>query len=96
VRQRTSDDKPVRVSRNEEWKGTKAIRRVAGSLAVTRAIGDAYLKLPQLRLVCCSSCSYHCLRRPRSVSWLVSTAESVTAIARRCLQQSSNHQDCAH
>jgi hypothetical protein len=52
VRQRTSDDKPVRVSRNEEWKGTKAIRRVAGSLAVTRAIGAAYLKLPQLRLVC--------------------------------------------
>jgi Protein phosphatase 2C len=52
VRQRTSDDKPVRVSRNEEWKGTKAIRRVAGSLAVTRAIGDAYLKLPQLRSVC--------------------------------------------
>jgi hypothetical protein len=36
VRQRTSDDKPVRVS----------------SLAVTRAIGAAYLKLPQLRLVC--------------------------------------------
>lgn len=44
VRARSGDEKAIRVSRNDEWKGARAIRRVAGSLAVTRAIGDAYLK----------------------------------------------------
>lgn len=44
VRARSADDNAIRVSRNDEWKGARAIKRVAGSLAVTRAIGDAYLK----------------------------------------------------
>ncbi|CAN0489886.1 unnamed protein product, partial [Ectocarpus sp. 12 AP-2014] len=44
VRARSGDDNAIRASRNDEWKGTRAIKRVAGSLAVTRAIGDAYLK----------------------------------------------------
>ncbi|CAM9229315.1 unnamed protein product [Ectocarpus fasciculatus] len=44
VRARSGDDNAIRASRNDEWKGARAIKRVAGSLAVTRAIGDAYLK----------------------------------------------------
>ncbi|CAM9461332.1 unnamed protein product, partial [Hapterophycus canaliculatus] len=44
VRARSGDDNAIRVSRNDEWKGARAIKRVAGSLAVTRAVGDAYLK----------------------------------------------------
>lgn len=44
VRARSGDENAIRVSRNDEWKGSRAIKRVAGSLAVTRAIGDAYLK----------------------------------------------------
>lgn len=44
VRARSSDGNAIRVSRNDEWRGARAIKRVAGSLAVTRAIGDAYLK----------------------------------------------------
>ncbi|CAM9906327.1 unnamed protein product, partial [Choristocarpus tenellus] len=44
VEARSGDENAVRVSRNDEWKGATAIKRVAGSLAVTRAIGDAYLK----------------------------------------------------
>lgn len=44
VRARSGDENAIRVSRNDEWKGARAIKRVAGSLAVTRAIGDAYLK----------------------------------------------------
>lgn len=44
VRARSGDGSAIRVSRNDEWKGARAIKRVAGSLAVTRAIGDAYLK----------------------------------------------------
>ncbi|CAN0386668.1 unnamed protein product [Pylaiella littoralis] len=44
VRARSGDDNAIRVSRSDEWKGARAIKRVAGSLAVTRAIGDAYLK----------------------------------------------------
>lgn len=44
VRARSADDNAIRVSRNDEWRGARAIKRVAGSLAVTRAIGDAYLK----------------------------------------------------
>lgn len=47
VRGRSADTNAIRVSRNEQWRGHKAIKRVAGSLAVTRAIGDAYLKLKQ-------------------------------------------------
>lgn len=46
VRARSGDGNAIRVSRNDEWKGARAIKRVAGSLAVTRAIGDAYLKKP--------------------------------------------------
>lgn len=44
VRARSGDENAIRVSRSDEWKGARAIKRVAGSLAVTRAIGDAYLK----------------------------------------------------
>lgn len=44
VRARSGDENAIRVSRNDEGKGPRAIKRVAGSLAVTRAIGDAYLK----------------------------------------------------
>lgn len=44
VRARSGDDNAIRVSRNDQWKGLRAIKRVAGSLAVTRAVGDAYLK----------------------------------------------------
>ncbi|CAM9123690.1 unnamed protein product [Scytosiphon promiscuus] len=44
VRARSGDENAIRVSRNDEWKGARAIKRVAGSLAVTRAVGDAYLK----------------------------------------------------
>lgn len=44
VMARSSDKHAIRVSRNDEWKGARAIKRVAGSLAVTRAVGDAYLK----------------------------------------------------
>ena len=41
---RSGDGNAIRVSKNDERKGARAIKRVAGSLAVTRAIGDAYLK----------------------------------------------------
>lgn len=44
VKARSGDDNAIRVSKNDEKKGVRAIKRVAGSLAVTRAIGDAYLK----------------------------------------------------
>lgn len=44
VRARSGDEKAIRVSRNDQYKGARAIKRVAGSLAVTRAVGDAYLK----------------------------------------------------
>ena len=44
VKARSRDDNAIRINENQAKKGVRAIKRVAGSLAVTRAIGDAYLK----------------------------------------------------
>ena len=44
VRARSGDENAIRLSRSDQYKGARAIKRVAGSLAVTRAVGDAYLK----------------------------------------------------
>ena len=49
VKQRSTDGAPIRKSQKDLAKGsTSAVARVAGSLAVTRAIGDAYLKRKNL------------------------------------------------
>ena len=49
IRSLTNDPNPVRVSENDRRHlGTRAPLRVAGSLAVARALGDSYLKVAEL------------------------------------------------
>ena len=49
IRSLTNDPNPVRVSENDrKHLGTRAPLRVAGSLAVARALGDSYLKIAEL------------------------------------------------
>jgi serine/threonine protein phosphatase PrpC len=51
VKYLSSDPDPIRQSENDKRRfGTAAIPRVAGSLAVTRALGDAYLKRADMSL----------------------------------------------
>jgi len=47
---RSRDPQAIRPAQTDSWRGHKALDRVAGSLAVTRAIGDGYLKEEQYSL----------------------------------------------